>query len=228
MDPGARRALLGDPPRRTGARGPAGEHGIGAGRAMECALRCDQHLGQCGRARGIVGQGQRPLREHRTQLAGADRPRQPVCRARRRIADRVRRRGIAGRARWSPSPPRDGTRHGQRGAGHRGGADRGDRRRAFGFRPETAREGRGGVRIAAGAGEQAVPAPRRNAARCRGRAVPRRLDHKTGDDELPGAAVGAAADQLLLRRPLRRPARARRHRGNGGLRGRRAGWPLRQ
>ena len=93
----ARGALLGDPPRRAGAGGSPGRVGAETGRAVERAVRRQQHLGQRGRARKALGQGQRPLRGQRRQLAGARRGYGTLlARLAEDAADRLRRRRCRG------------------------------------------------------------------------------------------------------------------------------------
>ena len=127
----ARGALLGDPPRRAGAGRRAGLLGAGAGWAVERAVRCDQHLGQRRRARISVGQGQRPLRRQRHQLAACARATERCSRrsprgCRSPMARRSREsRMAAGASAWRRAAARSSAD-----AGHRHRADRRDRRRA--------------------------------------------------------------------------------------------------
>jgi len=83
------------------------------------------------------------------------------------------------------------------------------RRRNTPLRPAAAGQDRGCGRPAARVDDKlfislggALPA--------RARCLPRRLDHFSGDHELPGAAFRPAGDLLLLRRPLRSGARSGR------------------
>ena len=221
--PRARGVLLGDPSRRAGTGRPAGLSVLVPGgrwnalfdatstwanaveldclscQATTTATRIAASTG--GFARAMEGCSRRSPRGCRSRTA----PRRRAS----RMAD-----GASG---WRQP------RHGRGGAGHRHRADRGDRRRASRLRPARAGQDRGGVRLPLGLADKlflrfdgVLPGVGR-------RAVPGRLDAPARDDELPGAAVGPAADQLLFRRAVRGTARTRRHRGDGCLCRRRTG-----